>query len=355
MKMNIGTNIKRLRLAKRMTQEQLASMLGVSTAAVSKWEAQNTYPDITLLFPLARLFGVSVDELMGYDEAKVQAEINAILDEYFALGREGAFVARDKLIKRARKKYPQDFRIMNTYMWHIAGGSADNDPGVLLCHKEELMQICDCILDGCTVDDLRASALNLNAKLLHAEGKTDEAVKLLETLPSLPATQFIEQLFAKETQEFRYWNERNCISLLDFAAVKFARIIRFDPNLSAEEKTAKLESAAQAFADLQTKSGLALFCIAEQSTLATAEWVLEVDDDNIDSILRIYEKRILAMQKMMHLAENDDVLNEWIKSIYKTDDLIGWMIDRMMTSQHRKFTALRERPETKKMIQKYRA
>ena len=55
MEMNIGTNIKRLRLAKGMTQEQLASLLSVSTAAVSKWEARNTYPDVTLLFPLAEL------------------------------------------------------------------------------------------------------------------------------------------------------------------------------------------------------------------------------------------------------------------------------------------------------------
>ena len=48
-----GTNIKHLRLAKGLTQEQLADLLGISTAAVSKWEARNTYPDITMLFPLA--------------------------------------------------------------------------------------------------------------------------------------------------------------------------------------------------------------------------------------------------------------------------------------------------------------
>ena len=69
MNLNIGTNIKRLRLEKGLTQEQLAELLCVSTAAVSKWESKNTYPDITLLFPLASIFGVTIDELMGYDEA----------------------------------------------------------------------------------------------------------------------------------------------------------------------------------------------------------------------------------------------------------------------------------------------
>ena len=40
MELNIGMNIKRLRLAKGLTQEQLAELLTISTAAVSKWEAK---------------------------------------------------------------------------------------------------------------------------------------------------------------------------------------------------------------------------------------------------------------------------------------------------------------------------
>ena len=74
MELNIGMNIKRLRLAKGLTQEQLAELLTISTAAVSKWEAKNTYPDITMLFPLAEIFGVTVDELLVYGEAKANAD-----------------------------------------------------------------------------------------------------------------------------------------------------------------------------------------------------------------------------------------------------------------------------------------
>ena len=49
MKMTIGTNIKRLRTAKDITQEQLSVAMNVTCAAVSKWERGETYPDITLL------------------------------------------------------------------------------------------------------------------------------------------------------------------------------------------------------------------------------------------------------------------------------------------------------------------
>ena len=65
MKITIGTNIKRLRSDKGITQEQLAEAMNVTCAAVSKWERSESYPDISMLQPLAFYFGVSLDELMG--------------------------------------------------------------------------------------------------------------------------------------------------------------------------------------------------------------------------------------------------------------------------------------------------
>ena len=61
--MSLSANIKRLRLEKDMTQEQLATKLGVSAQAVSKWETSETYPDGALLIPLANELEVSLDEL----------------------------------------------------------------------------------------------------------------------------------------------------------------------------------------------------------------------------------------------------------------------------------------------------
>ena len=58
--------------------------MNVTYAAVSKWERGETYPDITLLQPLAYFFEVTLDELMGYDQKKVQADI----DETIALYRK---------------------------------------------------------------------------------------------------------------------------------------------------------------------------------------------------------------------------------------------------------------------------
>ena len=63
--MNIGTMIFTLRKEKNITQEQLAAELGVTAAAVSKWENGYTLPDIMMLCALADYFGITTDELLG--------------------------------------------------------------------------------------------------------------------------------------------------------------------------------------------------------------------------------------------------------------------------------------------------
>lgn len=63
-----------LRKQKGLTQEDLASALGVSGQAVSKWESAQCCPDITLLPKIASLFEVSIDELMGYKTVASEAD-----------------------------------------------------------------------------------------------------------------------------------------------------------------------------------------------------------------------------------------------------------------------------------------
>ena len=73
----LGRRIARLRLAKTATQERLAKELNVSPQAVSKWENDINYPDISLLPDLARFLGVSVDELLSGASASTQENVSA--------------------------------------------------------------------------------------------------------------------------------------------------------------------------------------------------------------------------------------------------------------------------------------
>ena len=65
MEMTIGKRIAALRREKELTQDALAEVLGVSPQAVSKWENDQTCPDISLLPKLAQELGVTVDELLS--------------------------------------------------------------------------------------------------------------------------------------------------------------------------------------------------------------------------------------------------------------------------------------------------
>lgn len=73
----LGRRIARLRLARTATQERLAKELNVSPQAVSKWENDINYPDISLLPDLARFLGVSVDELLSGASASSQESATA--------------------------------------------------------------------------------------------------------------------------------------------------------------------------------------------------------------------------------------------------------------------------------------
>ena len=64
MDMTIGKRIALLRKEKGLTQEELATHMGVSPQAVSKWENDQTCPDISALPKLSKLLGVTVDELL---------------------------------------------------------------------------------------------------------------------------------------------------------------------------------------------------------------------------------------------------------------------------------------------------
>lgn len=84
--MKIGHKIRQMRIGAGMTQEQLATKLGVSAQSVSKWENEITMPDISLLPDIAETFGVSIDELFDLTaEQKLRRIENRIeIEEEFS-------------------------------------------------------------------------------------------------------------------------------------------------------------------------------------------------------------------------------------------------------------------------------
>lgn len=88
---NIGQRIKQLRKKNDLTQERLADFLGVTYKAVSKWECGLTMPDLAIILPLAKVLGVSADELLGgkpEERDARRAELNERCDNYLKYDME---------------------------------------------------------------------------------------------------------------------------------------------------------------------------------------------------------------------------------------------------------------------------
>jgi transcriptional regulator with XRE-family HTH domain len=64
---NLGKKIASVRKKAKLTQSDLASCVGVTAQAVSKWERGNACPDIAILDEIADALGISLSELLGLD------------------------------------------------------------------------------------------------------------------------------------------------------------------------------------------------------------------------------------------------------------------------------------------------
>ncbi len=309
MEMTIGANIKRLRTAKNITQDQLSVAMNVTCAAVSKWERGDTYPDITLLQPLAYYFGVTLDELMGYNQEKIQAEI----DEIIALYRKHWNEKKGReIIVKAHRDYPNDYWIMHYYMWNLGGDLADNDPAVLIEHKEEFRAICEKILEGCTEESLRLGAWNMRAKILHAEGKTEEAREIYKTKFTdwyTTSGQKIEQLFAKDTSEYYFHVQKNMYELVDFAADKLGRTLFFNPSISMEEKTTRALRYGKLMLSAFEETGEAFFLMLVNSFLGRMENDLLNRGATDEQVISVMEKNLYAMKKIVEIRVKNEALN----------------------------------------------
>lgn len=102
--MNIGNQIKALRLKKSVTQETVAEHFGMTAQAVSKWECGTSVPDISLLPELSAYFGVTIDALFALDdETRMDRIQNMLWDERY-LNPADVENERVFLLEKARRE-----------------------------------------------------------------------------------------------------------------------------------------------------------------------------------------------------------------------------------------------------------
>lgn len=114
--MNIGSVIKKYRKEAGLTQEEIADRLGVTTPAVNKWENGNSNPDIELLAPIARLFHISLDTLLSFQEQLTESEIEDIIEQMDKMFDTEGFERTYEWAFERIKEYPN----CNMLIWQVA-------------------------------------------------------------------------------------------------------------------------------------------------------------------------------------------------------------------------------------------
>ena len=104
----LSENLKKFRLLKNLTQEDVAEYLGITPQSVSKWERAECYPDITFLPALANIFETSVDMLLGMDIIRDEQSLHNIHKSATEYQRNGDNASAENVYRDALKIYPND-------------------------------------------------------------------------------------------------------------------------------------------------------------------------------------------------------------------------------------------------------
>lgn len=181
MNLLIGNNIKRIRLERGLTQEEVAAHLGISFQSISKWERNDGYPDITMLPALARYFQITTDELLGVNEIEKGNNYNKINQLWTENNKSGLHPENVELMRHSLKEYPNDALLLvqlSTSLEKLSGTDAEK-----LAHLKESIAIQEQILKYGDDSEIRSATL---FNICFAYWKVGEHEKALEQAKKLP-------------------------------------------------------------------------------------------------------------------------------------------------------------------------
>ena len=183
--LNLAENLIRLRREKEVTQEEVASFIGVTKASVSKRETKQSLPDILLLPVLASYYGVTVDELLGYKPQLGKEQIQKIYHDLAAEFAEKPFEevmdASRKLVKKYYSCY--SFLLQISILW-LNHYTFAEDPKSQMGILDETVELCTHIIENCKDISICNDATVLKAIMDLQRGRPQEALDLVEDMLS---------------------------------------------------------------------------------------------------------------------------------------------------------------------------
>lgn len=222
MKISIGEKIRKLRQQGARTQEELASALGVTAQAVSRWEAGGSYPDMEFIPSIANYFGISIDELFGYQndrDRKIDAIIQKI-DAFHIRGRGDDNWVEPSLtiLREGLAEFPQNERLLITLAetlseagWRKHQERVYYDEAGYLRHDQdahrqnpywaESIKICESLADTARDHTIVTRAISIQVLLYRNVGENAKAIACANRMPELKKSREILLAEAEDGKE----------------------------------------------------------------------------------------------------------------------------------------------------------
>ncbi|MBR7185609.1 MAG: helix-turn-helix domain-containing protein [Clostridia bacterium] len=257
--MSIGNTIKTLRRGADMTQEALAEHLCVSPQAISRWERDDALPDITQLGPLAHLFGVTTDYLLGVDVEKKKERVDAILAAAHEKGSRGYAAEAAEILREGLKQYPGEFALMNRLgdnLWHMSGNNAYTKEE-REAFRTECIALKEKVLEGCTDNQIRNSAMQALCYLYPAVGKKERALELAYSMPFMVLSRQFLLVAVHDGDEQIHARCHLMSDLIQFLGNEIRRNLRNDEGkwIYSDDEMAALRDKVIAFYALMYENG----------------------------------------------------------------------------------------------------
>ena len=173
MSVKMGEKIKRLRKRKGISQEALAEILGVSFQAVSKWETTSTMPDISLVPSIAAFFGVSIDELFGYNVLENERRVDEICRSAGML-RGSEPIRAEEILRDGLKQFPGNEAMLTLLLYTLLAM-----PG----RENDIINTCRIVLEYTENEGVKFDVVRILAETYAALGKQEAAEEALEQIP----------------------------------------------------------------------------------------------------------------------------------------------------------------------------
>lgn len=275
MQIHIGKKIKELRKSIGKTQDHMAEAIGVTAQAVSRWENGGAYPDMELIPSIANYFGITIDELFGY-EGERQNRIDTLVQSIEEQNKlnDGKDICIDACISAAREgliEFPGNEKLMlclASVLYHAGYARygehhLTDDEGYDVLdverHKkyaewQEAIKLYEKLLMSLGEGEMRHRAVRELVQLYENLGEYEKAKRIADNSPDIYICRELMMLKCCDGKARAEMHEQTLAKLISVASNLAVSAVMINQNqYSPMQAAAKLQSAIQLFDILENK------------------------------------------------------------------------------------------------------